>query len=132
VPLAVGVSSFDDHDVVRGCVVQADLPAEGQPIWLGRIMGNIVGREEAVAYSIVLFAFRDGARVSTGHRSDDVLRWFSVMWEGSGPRAWDAGSYEEWGEWVDIRKPLDTVDDDEVSETVNAALVRLGLRPGHS
>jgi hypothetical protein len=73
-----------------------------------------------MAYSILLFAFAGGHRTCTGPSDDDVLRWFSVMWEGSGPKAWDAGSYDEWGEWESTRDPFGLIANDERSEAVNA------------
>ncbi len=127
VELTVGVSEACEEDVLRGCVVQTHPAIEGDPVWIGRLMGNIVGYSEAMAYSVVLFRFIDDHRVASRGPDDDGLRWFSAMWDAEGLRVWDVGSMDDYGEWESIQSPMHAVEEDELSSEILAALARHGV-----
>lgn len=128
--LVVSVRSDCDNDILSGCVVQADSPDIGETLWTGLFMGNVVGNDDAVAYSIVLFPFAGGRRLAPRDGGDAPLRSFSVIRENGALRVWASGDCDEWGEWAGVEQPLDVVD--EWTDVLRAAVRRLGLNPAES
>ena len=67
-------------------------------------MGNLVGDDEEMAYSIVLLPFQHGRRVSPAG-IPGALQSFSVLRRGRG-EAYFSGECDEYGEWEAYQSPL--------------------------
>jgi hypothetical protein len=130
--LVVGLRLGCEKDLLSGWVIQAEPAIVSEPLWTGLIMGNIVGDDEAVAYSVVLFPFANGLRVSRMEGNDAPLRSFTAMWEDAGVRVWATGRHDEWGEWAAMKQPLDVVGPGELSDEVREAIQRLGPKDRES
>ncbi|MEM9075234.1 MAG: hypothetical protein AAGE52_42450, partial [Myxococcota bacterium] len=100
--LEVGLSHHEEPGILNGCVVQRSgtrrQPA-AREVWLGRMMGN-QSVNESVAYSVVLFPFREGKRMGTR------LRSVSAMWTGT-VEIWNSGTTDKYDEWAYVASFLD-------------------------
>lgn len=124
VPLAVGRTEDRDGDVIRAPVVERAAKSHKGPVWMGFVAGNLVGHEEAVAYSTILFLFERVGKTFRRRQNDELQSVSAMCWDGR-IDVYASGDFDVYGEWDDTREPADLYFPEELSADVVETLSKL-------
>ena len=114
------------RDSFGGYCVQLGKPKPGEALWLGQLSDNLIGAAPgvALAYSVVLFPFLDGAPPPPS--SGLEMQWWTVSREDGRTQVWNTGSWDEWAIYDHVVSPAKLFRGG-ASPMMRKALLRLGI-----